>query len=632
MYPVSVSLLLVYALTFFAYTMTRWVRVSLKWRPNNRLQNIPERVQGIFKYFLGQRRMFTVSPRAGLMHAFIFWGFCIISIRTITLFGLGFDKDFVFPLLDGFFGRLYEWTLFPFEGLVIIATGYMLYRRLISKPRHLTLSKEGTLILFMILTLMVTDLAMEGLAHWAVGFTVMYFIHITTILVFLNFLPYGKHFHIITSFFNVFLKRLTPYGALDSINLEDEKATSFGIGKVEDMDWKQLLDIASCTECGRCSSVCPATATDKPLNPKEVTITLRDFIRKKEQLMPPFLQKKSDAPSGEEAPLSPSVIDPEILWSCTTCRACEEACPVFIEYVDKIVGMRRNLVLMQGSMPPEVQNTFKNLEKNYNPWGISSEDRGNWVKELGVKTIAEKPDAEYLYFMGCAGSFDDRNKKIATAIIKLLQEAQINFAILAKEEKCTGDPARRIGNEYLFQTLAKENIQTFQKYSIKKVLTACPHCFNTIKNEYPQFGGNYEVVHHTEFLYELIREGKLKPKKELAKKITFHDSCYLGRYNEVYDAPREILKSIPGLNLLEMELSRENGRCCGAGGGRMWMEEKIGTRVNHKRLEDIQSVNPNGAASACPFCITMLRDATRDKNLGDSIETKDVAEYLAESL
>jgi Fe-S oxidoreductase len=299
--------------------------------------------------------------------------------------------------------------------------------------------------------------------------------------------------------------------------------------------------------------------------------------------------------------------------------------------VDKIVDQRRNLVLMQGAIAPEVQTTLKNMETNSNPWGFGYSTRGDWAKGLGVTTMAENKNVEYLYFVGCAGSFDERAKKVSRAFVKLLQKGQVSFGILGAEEKCSGDSARRIGNEYLFQILAKENIETFNRYGVKKIITTCPHCYNTIKNEYPQFGGKYEVIHHTELLAGLIKKGKIKPQPSAqSKTVTFHDSCYLGRYNNIYDAPREILKSINNIHLEEMELSRALGRCCGAGGGRMWMEEKIGTRINHKRLEDIQKqTRANVIATSCPFCLTMLSDAVKEKNV-QGMETYDVAELLAQ--
>jgi len=554
--------------------------------------------------------------KSGLMHAFIFWGFLAVALRTILLFGQGIDSDFGMSLVDSGFGVFYSWFRNIFQVLVLIGVAALLIRRIFVKPKRLTLSAEGIIILIAIALLMTSDFFIHGEpTPW---YTFNYFLHIGTVILFLNYLPYGKHFHIITAIPNVFFEKTDSYGALRFLNLEDEKATSFGVEKISDLNWKQMLDLYTCTECGRCDDQCPATATGKKLKPKTIAILLRDHLNSKKE--------------GDKS-IIPDVIDPQMIWDCTTCRACEEACPVAIEYVDKIVELRRNLVLMRGEFPAEAQTALRNMETNSNPWGMGHSTRGDWAKPLGIKTLAEDRNVEYLYFVGCAGSFDERAKKISRSLIKCLQTAGVSFGILGTEEKCTGDSARRIGNEYLFQMMAKENIAMFGKYGVRKIITTCPHCFNTIKNEYPQFGGNYEVVHHTELLRDLIAQGKLQPKATGEKqKITFHDSCYLGRYNDVYDAPREILHALPSFEVQEMELSRDKGRCCGAGGGRMWMEEKTGTRINHKRLEDIQTqTQATTVASACPFCMTMLSDATRDKG-ATQIQTKDVAELVAESL
>ncbi|MBI2067566.1 MAG: (Fe-S)-binding protein [Deltaproteobacteria bacterium] len=618
MFPLTTGLLLIVALGLFGTTLYRWGTIFRKAKPDSRWNDFRRRFWNLLTIAFAQTKMIRGDFRAGLMHAIIFWGFLVIALRTILLFGIGFEADFGRSFLESVAGRFYILSLPVVEGLVLLAVGYAAYRRWFVKPGRLTLSAEGLIILVAIALLMVSDFAIDGTTGALQ--TAAYFFHIILVLAFLNYLPYGKHFHILTFLPNVFFMRTTPLGQLRNLNLEDPNATSFGMGKLEDLTWKDMLDVATCTECGRCSSVCPATNTGKILSPKQLNIDERRELR-----------KGPEGPEGEKF-LSPHLIDPEVFWSCTTCRACEEACPVGIEFVDRIVGTRRHMVLTQGVMPTEVQNTFRNMETHSNPWGLAADDRAEWCKGLGVKIFAEKPDAEYLYFVGCAGSFDDRNKRIATAFVKILQKAHVDFAILGKEECCTGDPARRIGNEYLFQTLAKQNIEMMNRYKVKKILTACPHCFNTLGNEYPQFGGNYEVIHHTDFVYQLIREGRVRPVSPLPQRVTYHDSCYLGRYNGVYDAPREILKSIPGAEVVEAPLSRSNGRCCGAGGGRMWMEERVGKRVNHQRLEDLQEASPHVIASACPFCITMLRDATRDKHLEEQVQTRDVIELVAEAM
>jgi len=662
MYPVSVTLFLIIGLSFFAYTISqRFALLKLVKGKDDRFKNIPERVKALVVFAFGQKRMMNIKKDfwPGLWHAFIFWGFCVISLRTIIMFGQGYDPHFIPPGLGGSLGHFYNFNKDIFTVLVTLACLFFLSRRLFTLPKRITLSLEGIFILLTIMSLMVSDWFYDGgkialgqevvSASWApmgvltakaihffgwspqtthIVSTSSYFIHLALILGFLNFLPYGKHFHIITSLPNVFMRNLKPYGALKPINLEDPNATSFGIDKINEFSWKDVMDMYTCTECGRCTSHCPAYNTDKPLNPKQLLIELKEFYVHNTSTLTEGSEEQKTAIL--EQPLVPNVIDPEILWSCTTCRACEEACPVFIEYVQKIVDMRRNLVLMRGEFPAEAQATLRNIENNGNPWGIGFDERANWAKGLGVPSLAEKPEVDVLYWVGCAGSFDDRNKKVSTAVVKILQEAKIDFAILGPEETCTGDPARRIGNEYLFQTLAKQNIETMGRYKFKTVLAQCPHCFNTIKNEYPQFGGNFEVVHHADFIERLIKEGKVKPVKSLDETLTYHDSCYLGRYNKIYESPRDVLKAIPGVEYKEVELSKNIGRCCGAGGGRMWMEERLGERVNHKRLDDLQTVQPQTIASACPFCMTMLSDATRDKH--SEVKTKDIAELVADSL
>jgi len=656
MYPIPVALILLAALGFFSYSMYKRYQLLALAKPADRLDHLGERIGAFLKYGVGQERLIKKDFWPGLLHAFIFWGFCTVALQTIYSFALGFDAHFSFPFVPQSVWNAYRLMKDSIEVLVLLGVLFFLYRRLVSKPNRVTLSGEGVLILCFIFTLMVTDfindgvhfihqgfpdsaiwgpvsyqmgLALQGLSPQAIAWIggASYFLHIGVVLVFLNFLPYGKHFHVITGLPNVFLKNTKPYGALNPLNLEDESATSFGVEKLNDFTWKDILDVYSCTECGRCTAQCPAHNTGKPLNPKEINIFLKDYMYANTKGL---TSSKPEECAQALKPLVPEVIHPDILWSCTTCRACEEACPVFIEFVERIVDMRRNLVLMKGEFPEEAQTTLRNIENNGNPWGIGFDERATWAKGLNIPTLAEKPEVEVLYWVGCAGSFDDRNKKVSTSIVKILQEAKIDFAILGPEETCTGDSARRIGNEYLFQTLAKQNIETMGKYKFKTVLAQCPHCFNTIKNEYPQFGGNYTVMHHTDYIAGLIADGRIKPVKNLDEKLTYHDSCYLGRYNNIYDAPRKILEAIPGVEYKEVELSKETGRCCGAGGGRMWMEEKIGTRVNHKRLEDLQTVAPQTIASACPFCKVMITDATRDKQV--DIQIKDIAEIVAEAL
>jgi Fe-S oxidoreductase len=647
MFPTATAIILGIALAGFLFSVyNRFILLKTS-APANRSDKIIARLWKVVVYAVLQKKFFLHGRASGIMHAFIFWGFCAVALRSIILLGQGLNADFGAGFLASALGQAYQLFKNFFQILVIVGCLGMLFRRIFLKTKRLTLSLEGNIILITILMLMLTDFAIEF--NYAHNFS--YFAHIILILGFLNWLPYGKHFHIITSLPNVFLQKMEPGGALSTLNLEDEKAASFGVGKINEFNWKQYLDLYTCTECGRCTAECPADGTGKPLSPKQLSVDLRNHLY---DSAPKFNFSWTLPASGKSHPanqeasnevpaLLPNVINPETVWACTTCKACEEACPVSIEYIDKIVDMRRHAVLMEGSIAPEALATLKNIETNSNPWGIGYASRADWAKGLGIKTLAEDKNVEYLYFIGCAGSFDERAKKVTKAFIKLLQKAGVSFGILGVEEKCNGDSARRLGNEYLFQMLAKENIATFHKYGVKKILTTCPHCYNTIKNEFPQFDGKFEVWHHTEFLLNLINSNKLSfpnvlthpattplAGRQRANVLAYHDSCYLGRHNKIYNAPREILKAA-GYNLVEATESRDIGRCCGAGGGRMWLEEKLGTRINHKRLEDLQKTGANTYATACPFCLTMISDACREKKAND-IDTLDVAEILAEKL
>ncbi|MBI1825383.1 MAG: (Fe-S)-binding protein [Planctomycetes bacterium] len=416
-----------------------------------------------------------------------------------------------------------------------------------------------------------------------------------------------------------------------------------GIRRIEQFSWKSILDFYTCTECGRCSDHCPATKTGKKLSPKHFALDLRDFLYKHEQGLVADKQGKSSAEpaaatdcngaNGHRIDLVDGVIDPEVLWACTSCRACEQECPVFITYVDKIIDMRRYLVQERGEFPAQLQSAFRGMESNANPWGFSSSDRGQWAADLGVMTLAENPDARVLFWVGCMPSFDERAKKISIATAKLMQKAGVDFAILGAEEQCTGDPARRAGNEYLYQMFAKANVEVLNNYGADKktIVTSCPHCFNTLLNEYPDFGGRYQVVHHSTFLSGLIADGRLKPSRQLDRKVAFHDSCYLGRYNEVYDAPRNALRSI-GLTVLEPAQTRDRGMCCGAGGAQMFKEEEPGgERVNLLRTAQLLETAPDAVATACPFCMRMLTDGLASKGR-ENVPQLDIAEMILEAV
>jgi Fe-S oxidoreductase len=441
------------------------------------------------------------------------------------------------------------------------------------------------------------------------------------VLGFAAYIPSSKHLHIVAAGPNTFLKTLTREKGMKPIHFEDESVQQYGVAKATDMSWKDVLDYYSCTECGRCQDVCPAHNTQKPLTPKMLILDLKHNMYANQDKI---LQGKHDSISH----IIDDHVTEDVIWACTSCRACEIACPVFIEHTDKIYDIRRNLVMMESRFPAEVQSVFKNMETNASPWAFSSSDRANWADGLAIKTMAEEPQVDVLLWVGCAGSYDDRNQKVLRAFSSLLKKAGVKFAILGKEEQCTGDPARRIGNEYLYQTLAKANIETLNRYQVKKIVTACPHCFNTIKNEYKDFGGNYEVFHHSQFISQLVTSGKIKPTKVLDQTVTFHDSCYLGRWNNIYEEPRSVLQSLPSINLVEMKKNREQSMCCGAGGGRMWMEEKIGKRINITRTEQALETRASVVASSCPFCMTMMTDGVKSKEMEDKVKVMDIAELM----
>lgn len=506
-------------------------------------------------------------------------------------------------------------------------------------------------------------------------FYVSWWVHLIILLAFLVYVPQSKHFHLISAPINLWFTRRAPVGKLSDLNLEDENAESFGVGAIEQFTKKQMFDFYACVECGRCTNVCPAASTGKALSPMHMITKLRDHLTEKGEAIttkkafsPAFAfgtnEAHAFAPSEQglpywssqgitsieptmdwqlkswvkaEKPVSEleligDVMTEDEIWACTSCRNCEDQCPVGNEHVDKIIDMRRFLVLMQGSVPHEGQRALQNIERQGNPWGINRNDRAAWtgdVEGIAVPTVKDNPDFEYLFFVGSMGSYDLRSRKISKSFVRLLTEAKVNFAILGNEEKNSGDTPRRMGNEMLFQELCQANIETFQKYNVKKIVTACPHTFNTFKNEYPAFGlNNVEVLHHSELLDLLIREGRLKANYAVQERITYHDSCYLGRYNNVYDQPRNVLRAIPGVELVEPTRARSNGMCCGAGGGMMWMEETAGKRVNVARTEQLLETNPTMVSSACPFCLTMIEDGTKLKEVDDQVKARDIAEIL----
>jgi Fe-S oxidoreductase len=624
--------------------------------PKNRLDNIPSRLITTFINVLGQKQVLK-KPGIGIAHTIIFWGFIIITVGTteqfISTIYQGASFEFVGHAIYGAWVMLHD----VFTAGVLLAVFYACYRRYVVRPQAIGRSRDASIVLLFTGALMVSIFFMHGfqiLGSGAGGEGDMWFasmmpfsnavakvlsglgfsadtnavlgtffkwIHMLLVLGFAVYIPNSKHLHIVAAGPNTFLRQLPREKAMKSINFEDEKVTQYGAAKVTDLAWKDALDYYSCTECGRCQEVCPAYNTQKPLSPKALVLDLKhNLFGNKEKIL-----------AGKLDEVSPAIdenVTEDVIWACTSCRACEIACPVFIDHTDKIYEIRRDLVMMQSKFPAEVQSVFKNMETNATPWAFSSAERANWADGLNIKTMADSSQIDVLLWVGCAGSYDDRNKKVLKAFVSLLKKAEVKFAILGNEEQCTGDPARRIGNEYLYQTLAKANVETLNRYNVKRIVTACPHCFNTIKNEYGDFGGNYEVMHHSQFIAKLISEGKVKPTKPFQETITFHDSCYMGRWNNVYQEPRAVLSAIPAARMTEMSSNHDKSMCCGAGGGRMWMEEKIGKRINITRTEQALETKAGVIASSCPFCMTMMTDGVKSKEMTDKVRVMDIAELI----
>jgi len=653
---IVMSALLLVGLGVFAALMAPRTRLLFALRPAARFDHIGARVLAALKFAVGQWRM-PREPVAGLAHIFIFSGFLVVSIATVTHFVHAYDPTWHLPGLGGVLGLYYLLVKDVFEVLVLLAVAYGLWRRLKPTPSRVGRSWEGIFVLCMIAVLMLTDFityggelvvaGASGLPYNPAGHVaslllaplgaetahlvgvVSWWIHCIGILVFLNFLPLGKHFHVITAIPNVFLRNLAPSGLVEKIDLENTE--KFGIRSTADLTWRMLLDTYSCTECGRCTVYCPTVLTNKPLAHRELNLDLKHAVfADRAALLSGDAKKKEELPA-----LVGGRIKPETIWACTTCGSCELECPVLIENVPRIIELRQYKTLMEGDVAPELARAFRGMENNSNPWGLGSDQRDAWAEGLDIPRMADLKaagkEAPLLYWVGCAGSFDDRNKKITLAVVKLLRAAGVEFAILGAEEGCTGDSARRAGNEYLFQTMAAANVEILNNYGVKRILTHCPHCYQTLKVDYPQFGGNYEVVHHTQFLAELVRTGKLKLTKPQPGKVAWHDSCYLGRYHDIYDPPRTLVRAAGGT---VVELPRHHSRsvCCGAGGGRFFMEESIGERINEHRSKEAVAVGCPTVGSVCPFCLTMLKDGVAALNQDEQVKTLDVAEIVAQAL
>jgi len=657
-------LMTVFALYSFVMGLKERYNVLALAKPENRFDQPWNRLLGTLSIVLGQRRLLR-DPGPGLMHIMIFWGLVVFSLGIIQFILEGLFPGTTLPLLGQ---NPYFYMLVDVFG-VLAAIGMLVsaYRRYVAKVPRLGVgdwSEERVIvaliagIVLMVLSYFISSGAnavavakgryalapVSGLLAVLFGtmsqslrqglYEIFWWINVALALGLLVFFRYSHLIHPLAAPINIYFRNLQPRGgSIRDLDLENEEIENFGVSKVTDYTWKQLLDCYACAECGRCQDNCPAFLSEKPLSPKQLIATIKEHLPSPARQLGGLKEACAAETEGEQEDLpelAGNVIGEDIIWSCTTCYACQEHCPQLNEHINKIIDLRRNLVLDQSEFPAEAQLAFTNLERNFNPWGVGWSKRGDWAEEMGVQTLEENKDAEYLLYVGCAGSFDDRIKKVTASLVKILKAAGVSFAILGSEEKCCGDSARRLGNEYLFRSLVEENIESFNEYGVKKIITACPHCFNTLKNEYPRFGADFEVIHHTQFINNIIDDQKIMLSDANAPiKLTYHDSCYLGRYNSEYNAPRQILNSLAGVSVVEMERNKDSAFCCGAGGGRMWLEESIGKRINVMRTEQALATQPEVIAVNCPFCLTMIEDGLKECDQTENIKVKDIAELVA---
>ena len=669
MNPILITMIVVAGFTGFFYFARIKLRIVRALQSQNRWDRFLTRMKKVITFGFLQSRMIADDWKPGVMHTVIFWGFTTLLFRKIQLIVIGYDELFTYPFLAGGWYAAFKDGI---ELAVMAAVIYALFRRLVLKPKRFEANREAYLILSLIMTIMVTDFlydgfkfallseANEALAHergyafigdvlasalsgltegqLKAGYHGFYWIQMVTVFSFLVLLPLGEHFHVVTALPALFFAQPSPLNKVPGVDLEalmsedegdGENEVRVGIHTARDLLWKDGWDVFTCTECGRCKDSCPTFLTGKPLSLKWVNDSLKHHLLDVRATLGSEPQGEDDLP-----PLVGEVIGEDTLWACTTCGFCESACPIELEHLDKFYKMRQYKVLMDGEFPAELQGAFDNYERNSNPWGLNSDTRGEWAEGLDVPLVtdaAQAADLDCLFYVGSAQSFDSRNQKVAKAFVKILKEAGVRFGILGASEGSTGECVRRAGNEMLFQELCGNLVETLNGLNIKKIVTCDPHAYNSLKNEYPDFGGHYRVIHHTELIQELLAAGKIKVSKAF-ERVIYHEPCYLSRHNGVYDAPRQVLDQLTTDAPLEFAMNRKKSMCCGAGGGRMWMEETIGTRINVKRVEQALEKDPRIIATACPYCTVMMTDGVAHHGREETIQTRDIAELVAEAM
>ena len=665
MSPVGTSLLMLLALAGFAALTWRKLRIVVALQPEPRWDAPAQRLRSVLMNGLLQRRMVQREWRPGLMHAVIFVGFMSLLLRKLQLIAIGYDEGFVF---HGTFAGPFAAFKDGIEVAVTLAVLYGLWRRLVLRPARLESNREALWVLGLILLIMLTDFAFDGLRFARLGaslpgiaherdfafvgaalagalqgwppeslgsaYVLLYWTQMLVVLSFLVWLPAGEHFHIVTALPTLYLRRGRPANRVPPVDIEklmqasDESEMHAGVRTARDLVWKDGLDAFTCTECGRCKDACPTHLTGKPLSLKAVNDSLKHHLLEQSEAI------VGRDPAGALPALVGNVISQDTLWACTTCGYCEAACPIELEHLDKFFRMRQHQVMIAGEFPHELKKVFEAYESQSNPWGLQAAQRGDWAQGLGVPVVRSAQDMaalECLFYVGSAMSFDPRGQRIARAFVTILQHAGVRFGMLGADEGSTGECVRRVGNEMLFQQLATALVATLNQRGVKRIVTCDPHALNSLRNEYPAYGGKFEVVHHTQVINELLQQGRIKVHAAL-QRVVYHDPCYLGRHNGEFEAPRAVLRELCSDEPLEMALSREKAMCCGAGGGRMWMDETIGTRINIARVEQALQVQPHIIATACPYCAVMVGDGLGAVQQGGATASRDIAELVADAL